>query len=262
MKLIMLGSGGFVPTDTSQTACYFLPDHNILLDGGTGLYRLHKYMQRPAPLDVYLSHTHGDHTTGLHYLFGSYFKKLADDSTAPIHVNYIESHTRIAIELLRGTRVHVTERMLPTMQAQQFGFPLDWRVLQGPESLPGGGTLRYFAFDPQREEVGYRLDWPGHSLAYITDTIARPGASYIPEIAGVDLLLHDCNLPNDKAMLEQTINHSSTCAVARVAAQAGVKRLVLIHFNPMGWPLEPDLPAAREIFSNTEIGYDGMEIAF
>lgn len=261
MKLVMLGTGGFVPTEQAQTACYFLPEHNILLDGGTGLYRISKYIQTVSPLDVYLSHTHGDHTTGLHYLFGNYFEKLAHAAEQPVDVACIEAYSRQANELLNNTRIHITEGMLSVLQ-NQFPYSLDWRVLQPSESLPGGGTIRHFAFDPAREEIGFRLEWPGHSLAYITDTIASSEAPYIDKIAGVDLLLHDCDLPDDKAHLCQTINHSSTTAVAQVAALAGVKRLCLIHFNPLGWDVANDLPAARKIFPAIELGRDGMEIEF
>jgi ribonuclease Z len=261
MKLVMLGTGGFVPTGEAQTACYFLPEHNLLLDGGTGLYRLSQYMQSATSLEVYLSHTHGDHTTGLHYLFGSYFKKLAAESDSPVNEAYLNDLSKRANNLLNSTRIHVTAEMLPKLKPQ-FPFPLDWRLLEACEPLPGGGKLSYFAFNPAREEIGFRLDWPGHSLAYVTDTIASPEATYLDKIAGVDLLLHDCNLPDSKSMLEQTINHSSTSAVARVAARAGVKRLILIHFNPMGWPVEADLPAARKIFPATELGWDGLEVEF
>jgi ribonuclease BN (tRNA processing enzyme) len=256
----MLGTGGFFPTEQAQTACYFLPEHNILLDGGTGLYRVHQYMQA-APLDIYLSHTHGDHTSGLHYLFSSYFKKLIDETDSPVDEAYLEGIHKRANELLNSTRVHVTAEMLPVLQ-REFNHPQDWRLLQADEPLAGSGTLSYFAFNPAREEIGFRLDWPGHSLAYVTDTIAGPEATYIDKIAGVDLLLHDCDLPDDKSMLANSINHSSTSAVAQLAAQAGIKRLILIHPNPVGWPIEPDLPAARKIFPATEIGRDGMDIEF
>jgi ribonuclease BN (tRNA processing enzyme) len=261
MKLIMLGTGGFVPTDEAQTACYFLPEHNILLDGGTGLYRLSRYMQSASPLGVYLSHTHGDHTSGLNYLFGSYFKKLAAESQLPVDETYINLLMKQANELLDSTRIHVTAKMLPALKSQ-FPYQRNWQLLDGCEPLPGGGTLTHFAFDPTREEIGFRLDWPGYSLAYVTDTIAKPDATYVDKIAGVDLLLHDCNLPDAKAHIEKTINHSSTSAVAQVAAKAGVKRLILVHFNPMGWPVDVDLPAACKIFPATELGRDGMEVEF
>ena len=46
------------------------------------------------------------------------------------------------------------------------------------------------------------------------------------------------------------------------AALAGVKRLCLIHFNPMGWDVADDLSTARKIFPSIEIGYDKMELEF
>jgi ribonuclease BN (tRNA processing enzyme) len=33
--------------------------------------------------------------------------------------------------------------------------------------------------------------------------------------------------------------------MAKLAAKAQVKRLILIHRNPPGWTIEPDLPAVR-----------------
>ncbi len=261
MKLVMLGTGGFLPTAEAQTACYLLPEYGILLDGGTGLYHLPKYLQTAA-LDVYLSHTHGDHANGLVHIDASFFKYLLAQSTASVDEAVIQSAGRRANELMNRTHIHVTAQMLPVLKANFNRFNFDWRILEATQALPGGGDLSYFAFNPDREEIGFRLAWPGHSLAYVTDTVASPQATYIAQIAGVDLLLHDCNLPDSKAHLAKTINHSYTTAVARIAAQADVKRLLLIHKNPMGWRIDADLPAARKIFPATEIGQDGMEVDF
>ena len=47
------------------------------------------------------------------------------------------------------------------------------------------------------------------------------------------------------------------------AAQAQVKRLVLIHSSPIeSLDYSKDLESVRSIFPNAEIGYDGMEIDF
>jgi ribonuclease Z len=262
MKLVMLGSGGFIPTETAQTACYLLPEVGVLLDAGTGLMlRLSKYLQTTS-LEVYLSHTHGDHTCGLPYIWASFFRKMLTETTAPIDEAVMESLSRRANELMNRARVHATAEMLPVLKAHCFGMDFDWQTLSGPEPLPNGGTLKHFVLKPGREEIGFRLDWPGHSLAYVTDTTASPEAAYLEQIAGVDLLLHDCNLPDDKAQIAASISHSHTSAAAQVAARAGVKRLILIHRNPVGWPIEGDLPAARKIFPATELGYDELEVEF
>jgi hypothetical protein len=36
MKLVVLGSNGFLPNDLGQTACYAIPELSISLDAGTG----------------------------------------------------------------------------------------------------------------------------------------------------------------------------------------------------------------------------------
>jgi ribonuclease BN (tRNA processing enzyme) len=111
--------------------------------------------------------------------------------------------------------------------------------------------------------VGYRLDWPGHSLAYITDTIAAPGAKYIEMLRGVDLLIHECYFRDGMEGWASQTGHSSTSAVARVAAEAGVGRLVLVHLNPRSDADDPiGVEAAQGIFPHTEIGHDRLEIEF
>ena len=65
--------------------------------------------------------------------------------------------------------------------------------------------------------VGFRLEWPGHSLAYVTDTTADPSAEYVERLRGVDLLFHECNF--DDSLREHAIltGHSPTTPVAEVA---------------------------------------------
>jgi ribonuclease BN (tRNA processing enzyme) len=109
--------------------------------------------------------------------------------------------------------------------------------------------------------VGYRLDWPGHSLAYVTDTTAAADSAYIEAIRGVDVLLHECNFRDSEHEWAVKTGHSSTSLVAQVAARAGVGRLVLVHLNPLGDPADPvDLATARQIFPKTELSHDGMAL--
>lgn len=260
MKLIMLGTGGFIPTDSAQTACYFLPEVGVLLDAGSGLYRLSQYLQT-TDLDVFLTHAHGDHTNGLVWLFGSFVTRDLRACAEGTEESSISSIVDRANQRLHAVRVHGTQPALDFAQKRLEPYGMDWRLLSGPVTLPQGGTLTYFDVG-HNDEVGFRLDWPGHSLAYVTDTTARPDSGYIEHIRGVDLLLHDCNGPDRMTGLTTHIGHSVTSAVARVAALAQVKRLILIHKNPLGWSLEEDLPAARNIFPSIEIGQDGMEVEF
>jgi ribonuclease Z len=129
--------------------------------------------------------------------------------------------------------------------------------------LAGGGRLTYFPLRHQGGAVGFRLDWPGHSMAYVTDTTAGLDEPYVERIAGVDLLLHECYYSDDEADWAQQTGHSSTTPVAEVAKRAGVGRLVLVHINPRRLEDDPvGLDTARAIFPKTEIGEDLMELEF
>jgi ribonuclease BN (tRNA processing enzyme) len=260
VKIILLGTGGFLPTDSAQTACYFLPEVGVMLDAGSGTFHLPKYLQRPE-LDIYLSHAHGDHTSGLTYLFAAYLKADWLRRGETLSADNIADFVQRANEALPHTRIHADENTQAFVQPIFAYLPYEWHLLQTQEPLPGGGTLTHFLMDGGT--VGFRLDWPGHSLAYITDVVARPDSAYIEKIKGVNLLLHDCNGPDHLSDLTDHIGHSHLSAVLQVAALAQVKRLVLIHSSPIE-PLDysADFESARPLFPATEIGYDGMELDF
>jgi ribonuclease Z len=261
MKLVLLGTAGLIPTDQAQTACFMLPEVGILLDAGTGLYRMHHYLQTPE-LDIYLSHAHGDHTSGLIYLFASFFVAEINRSPAAVGETNIGGIHATANRRLHSARIHATQAAIDFLAKEYEPYRLDWNLVSPHEPLPGGGTLTAFNLD-NRDETGFRLDWPGHSLAYVTDTTAKPGAQYIENICGVDVLLHDCNGPDRLETLNETVHHSTPARVARLAADAQVGRLILVHRNPIAaWAIDADLEPARAIFPSLEMGVDGMEIEF
>jgi ribonuclease BN (tRNA processing enzyme) len=260
MKLVLLGTGGFLPTNAAQTACYFLPEVGVMLDAGHGLYRLPEHLQTHE-LDIYLSHAHADHTSGLDYVFASTLKAAVLASPEPLTEKNIAGFVQRANEFLPQTRIHADDATLAFVQPRYAMYGYAWHPLQPVEPLPGGGQLTHFPLE--NNTTGYRLDWPGHSLAYITDTIARPNSPYIENIRGVDVLLHECNGPDHLAELTEHIGHSHTSAAAQAAAQAQVKRLILIHSSPIeALRYDADLVSARQIFPALEVGRDEMEIDF
>src|SRR5689334_15105484 len=67
MKVVFLGTAGYHPNDRRHTACLTLPELGIVLDAGTGMYRLIDHIHTPQ-LDIFLTHTHLDHIFGLTFL--------------------------------------------------------------------------------------------------------------------------------------------------------------------------------------------------
>lgn len=246
MKLVLLGVAGYHPNDRSHTLCILLPERGVMLDAGTGMYRAGRYLATPE-LEIFLTHTHLDHVIGLTYLFDV------------MRVHPLERITvHAAPDKLAAIDEHLfAEPLFPTRP------PCELRPLAREAPLPSGGRLTHFAVEHPGGAIGYRLDWPGHSMAYVTDTTAAADAAYVQKIRGVDLLVHECYLPDGKAEWARRTGHSWTSAVAQVARKARVGRLVLVHLNPLATEDDPiGLDIARAIFPATELGYDLMEVEF
>lgn len=246
MKLLLLGTAGYHPSESRQTACLMLPEAGIVLDAGTGFFRVREHLQTPT-LDILLTHAHLDHVVGLTYLLSTVWQRKLDRIT--VHGESAK---------LAAVREHLlAQELFPAP------LPCDWQPLPAESIDIGGARVTHFPLVHPGGSVGYRLDWPGRSLAYVTDTTATPVPSYLNAIRGVDLLIHECNFRDSEQEWAIKTGHSCTSAVAAMARHAAVKRLVLLHFNPLDSSADPiDLPAARAIFPATELGFDGMAIDF
>jgi ribonuclease Z len=243
MRVLLLGTAGYHPTDDRQTACVLLPDLGIAFDAGTGMYRVGRHLTTDT-LDVFISHAHLDHVVGLTYFFTLLYEK----------------------EVKRLT-VHGDATKLAAVRENLFNeqfFPVkpvfEWEPVQPLMSLASGAKLRSFPLIHPGGALGYRLELAGKSLAYVTDTTACATADYIEQLHGVDMLLHECNFPKGQDELANKTGHSCLDDVARVAAAAQVKRLVLIHFDPVLEVPASQIEAARKIFPTIEAGTDNMEL--
>jgi ribonuclease BN (tRNA processing enzyme) len=246
MKLIVLGSTGYHPNDLRHTACIMLPEIGVVLDAGTAMFRVGPLLCTPE-LHIFLSHAHLDHVIGLTYLFDV----LGRDVKRRVVIHG-------EAEKLAAVREHLLSPLLFPVP-----LPCEYQPLTGPVALPQGGQLTSFALEHPGGVLGFRLDWPGRSLAYVTDTIARPESPYVDAIRDVDVLLHECYFPDSEQAMADLTGHSHTTAVAQVAQRAGVKRLYLMHLYPVVAELDPiDIDAARRVFPATELCHDYMEIEF
>ncbi|MGD9648557.1 MAG: MBL fold metallo-hydrolase [Pirellulales bacterium] len=246
MKLVLLGTTGYHPSEQRQTACFMLPAAGIVLDAGTGMFRARQHLATDE-LDIFLSHAHLDHIVGLTFLFDVLFER---------NVKRVTVHAR------ESTIAAINDHLLAT-PLFPVALPCEYRPLAGEVPLAAGGRLTHFPLEHPGGSTGFRLDWPGRSLAYVTDTVARPGADYIAAIRGVDLLVHECYFDDSMQEWAERTGHSSTTGVAQVAREAEVGRLVLVHVNPLLGVHDPiGLEVAQAIFPRTGLGVDGMEIDF
>jgi ribonuclease Z len=247
MKLHLLGTAGYHPTRQRHTACFMLPELGILLDAGSGMFRAREHLVTPQ-LDIYLTHAHLDHVMGLTFLFDV----LADREMERVTIHAMP-------DKLAAIDQHLLNELIFPVKPPCEMLPLVQNV-----PLAGGGTLRHFPLVHPGGSVGFRLDWPSHSLAYVTDTTTSGAtASYIDEIRGVDLLIHECYYPDGMEKMATLTGHSCATPVAEAAQAAGAKRLLLVHMNPASEEDDPiGLPAIRKIFPKAEIAEDGTVLDF
>lgn len=246
MQLLLLGTGGYHPSDARQTACLMLPELGVVLDAGTAMYRVRDFLATET-LDVFLTHTHLDHVIGLTYLFDVLWER--ETGRVTVHGE---------AEKLAAVESHLFD---PAMFPAKPKF--ETRELAAEVPLPGGGRLTHFPLRHPGGSVGFRLDWPGRSLAYVTDTTARSDADYLEKIRGVDLLVHECHFADGWEEQAELTGHSCLTPTVELAAAAEVGRLVLTHINPLADPRCPlDLASARAIFSEVTIAEDNMAIEF
>ncbi len=148
MKLHLLGTAGYHPTERRHTACFMLPEPGIVLDAGTGMFRVREHLHT-RQLDIFLTHAHLDHVVGLTYLFDV----LADREMQRVTIHATP-------DKLAAIDQHLLNELIFPVK-----LPYEMRPLIQNAPLAGGGKLRHFPLAHPGGSVGFRLDWPGHSLS-------------------------------------------------------------------------------------------------
>ena len=246
MKLLLLGTTGYHPNDRRQTACLMLPELGVVLDAGSAMYRVREHLTTDT-LDIFLTHAHLDHVVGLTYMF---------DVLHGHQMQRVTVHGEQA--KLDAVRQHLFSELLFPVEP-----PFQMQTVKKSFPLTDGGSLTHFPLRHPGNSIGFRLDWPDRSMAYVSDTVASKTADYVEKIRGVDLLIHECYFGDDMPDQAELTGHSCLTPVAEVAAAAEVGRLVLVHINPLlDSDDQIDLATARKIFPKTEIGVDRMELEF
>ena len=245
MKVIFLGTNGWYDTETGNTICTLVQTerYDILLDAGNGIHRATGLLEGAKPVFLFLSHFHIDHIEGLHILAKFRFREgltiCAPTGGREILGTFINTPFTIPLAAL----------------------PYPARILEMPEetaSLPF--SVKALPLRHASLTLGYRFEIDGRIISYCPDTGYCENAVALSLAS--DLLITECAYKEGQSFEEWP--HLNPETAARIACEAGAKRLALTHFDAGVYASLPERKeseaVASAIFTATTAAVDGLQI--
>lgn len=296
MKVILLGTGGAIPTLRRSLPAVALHREGdlFLFDCGEGTQiQIARASLNPGKLfAVFLSHLHGDHVTGVPGLLMTIMhqsrekpllifgppgtkefitmirKCLGFNPTYHLDIQEI-SEGRFYAEAdfwMEAAEVdHKPKTFAFSLQEKprpgRF-FPEKARELGVPEGplfgkLQSGETLTLPNGTVVTPDMVMGPPRSGRKFVYVTDTRPCPAVVRIAEEA--DLLIHEGMFASDMEKEAHKKGHSTIAQAARIAREARAKKLVITHISQRYVRVDELVREARSVFPGATIGRDLME---
>jgi ribonuclease Z len=247
-RLIILGSSWAVPVEDHANTHMAVDgeEGTVLIDapGSPSVRLAHAGISFDQVEDLILTHFHPDHVGGVPLLLMNMWILGRDKP-----LNIYGSH-------------HCLERIEDVMgffhwEAWPNFFPVSFHRLPERERIPvlEKQDFRIYA-SPVRHvipTIGLRLEstTSGRIISYSCDTEPCPSVARLA--VGSDVLIHEAT--------GAIVGHSSASQAGAIAREAGVDRLILIHYKAGKIQLDKLIDQARETFSGEVVlAEDFMEI--
>ncbi len=298
MEAFILGCGGMMPLPNRHLTSALLRREGelFLFDGGEGTQvSLRKLNLRWKKISaIFVSHTHADHVTGIPGLLMLSSQVDRDDPLyiigPPRIAEYIETSRRV-LDMFINYEIIVKEisvggtvwegdgfiiRAFPLRHTKPcFGYTLEEAPRPGefhPEkakalNVPVGPLWAQLQAGKTVESADGNLVHPadvlgqpreGRKFTFVTDTLAFPDIA--KEAAGSDLFI--CEGMFEKALADtaREKKHMTAEQAARLALEARVKKLALIHYSPRysDYELKTLAREAQAVFPDTVLSRDRM----
>lgn len=234
-------------------------EHLFVMDAGTGLRPLGVELDAagPSDTDILLTHTHIDHIAGMPF-FIPMFKA---GNTIRIHAGHLWDNE----ERLR-------EVFLRLIDAPIFPVPLEALAAEiAFEEFRAGDTLqlredvsiRTAPLNHPNGATGYRIDYDGRSICYITDTehvVGEVDTNILELIKDADIFIYDATYTEEEYPQFAGWGHSTWEEGAKLAALANVGLYVIFHHAPEHTDNHMDLIAdqARMVFESSLVAREGL----
>ena len=227
MPFQFFGTSGAIPSPARDNTAlaFYSPEDVVLVDcSGSPYQKILKAGLDPMKVSsLILTHRHVDHIYGFPSL--AHNLELAGRRTA-LHL-YALAET---MDIVRGILdLFPLEKDMP-YRIERHEIP----AKEGHEVVRARGfRIRSTPVKHGAPNVGLRVefDLPGErgSVTYSSDT--SPCGSLLALARGADTLIHEATFLHSEAARAAADGHTTGYQAGEVAAQAGVKRLILCHFS-------------------------------
>jgi len=206
-------------------------EERLIFDAGTGLRALGASLlgQQGLRGHIFLTHTHIDHIAGF-----PFFRPAYDPSNC---YELWSGH-------LAGRPGGLQGVLKTLMSGPLFPVPIDIMHAciafndfdAGDRLTPlDGVTVETANLNHPQGATGYRINFRGQSICYVTDTEHHEGRldeNIINLIQGSDIVIYDATYTDDEYPRFRTWGHSTWQEGVRLCEAAGAKTLVAFHHDP------------------------------
>ena len=213
-------------TSCIQVTC---GDRLIILDGGTGLRPLGEHLAGSVvDADMLFTHTHFDHVSGLPFFMpmykpGNQFRLWAG------HLQNGDGLKDVLCKLMVAPLFPVPMEVMGASVACR-----EFRAGDRIELAPGVRVSTTLLNHPNGA-TGYRIEYRGRSLCYVTDTEHDGGAAderIVELVRGADYFIYDCNYTTEEYARHTGWGHSTWEVGVDLADRADVGTFVIFHHDP------------------------------
>src|SRR5215210_4802829 len=249
MEITVVGSGTVIPRFERRQSCVVVRagGQTLVFDLGSGAVRgmLRSGLDPFAVDRIFFTHLHPDHTVDVVSLLFAINYGAPEKRTLPLHVT--------GPEPFLGFWESVMGVWGKWMAGDYATF-----VSELPHECPSpidlaGCRLSWAPAEHRNESIAYRLDAEGGAFVYTGDT--EYSQSVVELTRGADTLLIECSLPDEAPVP----GHLTPSGVARIASEAGVRRVVLTHIYPAAEDVDLVTEVGRGFEGEILVADDGLE---
>ncbi|TNE59722.1 MAG: MBL fold metallo-hydrolase [Alphaproteobacteria bacterium] len=202
----------------------------LIFDAGTGIRYLGNEMVKEGALetDIFLTHTHLDHVCGL-----PFFKPFY---SAANEFRLYSGHSTFGCCTKDALKNMMVAPLLP-MDVDVFSADLQFVDFPCGDNieLEGGIVIKTAPLNHPNGATGYRIEYGGRSICYITDTehvVGKPDQNILSLIQGADVFIYDATYTDEEFAVLPPFGHSTWQEGVRLADAAGVQCYVAFHHDP------------------------------